>query len=95
MSTLILKRASASRSSGTWKDSDFDVLGRWVVVAPHLLSRRGWAQDSPWMWASGHNGDIRRAAHGYEPKPEAAMAAEVARRKGTVDVLVAYEQTIE
>jgi hypothetical protein len=19
------------------------------------------------MWASGHNGDIRRAAHGYEP----------------------------
>ena len=23
------------------------------------------------MWASGHNGDMRRAAHGYEP--EAAM----------------------
>ena len=27
------------------------------------------------MWASGHNGDIRRAAHGYEPTREAAMAA--------------------
>jgi hypothetical protein len=26
-------------------------------------------------WASGHNGDIRRAAHGYEPTREAAMAA--------------------
>jgi hypothetical protein len=25
--------------------------------------------------ASGHNGDIRRAAHGYEPTREAAMAA--------------------
>jgi len=27
------------------------------------------------MWASGHNGDIRRAAFGYEPTREAAMAA--------------------
>jgi hypothetical protein len=32
-------------------------------------------QDRPWMWASGHNGHIRRAAHGYEPTREAAMAA--------------------
>jgi len=28
------------------------------------------------MWASGHNGEIRRAAHGYEPTREAAMAAD-------------------
>jgi hypothetical protein len=27
------------------------------------------------MWASGHHGDIKRAAHGYEPTREAAMAA--------------------
>ena len=27
------------------------------------------------MWASGHNGDIKRAAHGYEATGEAAMAA--------------------
>jgi hypothetical protein len=27
------------------------------------------------MWASGHNGDIKRAAYGYEQKREAAMAA--------------------
>jgi hypothetical protein len=32
-------------------------------------------QDHHWMWASGHNGDIRRAAHGYEATREAAMAA--------------------
>jgi hypothetical protein len=27
------------------------------------------------MWTSGHNGDIRRAAHGYEQTREAAMEA--------------------
>jgi hypothetical protein len=27
------------------------------------------------MWASGHNGDIKRAAYGYEKTREAAMAA--------------------
>jgi hypothetical protein len=27
------------------------------------------------MWASGRNGHIRRAAHGYEQTREAAMAA--------------------
>jgi hypothetical protein len=26
------------------------------------------------MWASGHNGDIKRAAHGYEQTREAAVA---------------------
>ena len=36
------------------------------VVAP---------QDRHWMWASGHNGDLKRAAHGYESTREAAIAA--------------------
>jgi hypothetical protein len=27
------------------------------------------------MWASGHNGEIKRAAYGYEATREAAMAA--------------------
>jgi len=27
------------------------------------------------MWASGNKRDIKRAAHGYEPTREAAMAA--------------------
>jgi hypothetical protein len=33
------------------------------------------AGDRPWMWASGHNGNHRRAAYGYEPTREAAMQA--------------------
>src|SRR5262245_21754650 len=32
-------------------------------------------QGRPWMWASGHNGDIKRAAYGYEAPREAAMGA--------------------
>jgi hypothetical protein len=31
-------------------------------------------ESKVWMWASGHNGDIRRAAHEYEPTREAAIA---------------------
>jgi hypothetical protein len=56
-----------------WNQDDYDVLGSGVVgrifkvpVAP---------PERPWMWTSGHNGDIRRAARGYEPTREAAMAA--------------------
>jgi hypothetical protein len=74
MATLILKRGSTSRSSGTWGDDDYDVLEGGVVVGRIMLSL-GAPQDRPWMWASGHNGDIRRAAHGYEPTREAAMGA--------------------
>ena len=32
-------------------------------------------QGRAWMWASGHNGDIKRVAHGYAETREAAMAA--------------------
>jgi hypothetical protein len=32
MSSLVLKRASASRSSGEWKEDDFDVLADGAVV---------------------------------------------------------------
>jgi hypothetical protein len=32
MTPLILKRASASRSSGQWRDDDYDVLENGVVV---------------------------------------------------------------
>jgi hypothetical protein len=70
MTPLILKRASASRSSGQWRDDDYDVLKR----------RRGREQaapqDRPSMWASGYSADsVERAAHGYEPTREAAMTA--------------------
>jgi hypothetical protein len=73
MTPLILKRASASQSSGQWRDDDYDVLedgvvvGRIFKVAP---------PDRPWMWASGHSaGTVARAAYGYELTREAAMAA--------------------
>ena len=44
------------------------IVGR-IFLAPVAPEGR------PWMWASSHNGDIKRAAHGYEPTREAAMAA--------------------
>jgi hypothetical protein len=46
-----------------------------VVVGRILCLDAVGPQGRPWMWASGHNGDIRRAAHGYEATREAAMAA--------------------
>jgi hypothetical protein len=74
MSGLILKRASAWRASGQWRNDDYDVFEDSVVVGRIFLSPAA-PQERPWMWASGHNGDINRAAHGYEPTREAAMAA--------------------
>jgi hypothetical protein len=71
MTPLILKRASASRSSGQWRDDDYDVLENGVVVG-RIFKSPGVPEDRPWMCASGHNGDIRRAAFGTR---EAAMAA--------------------
>jgi hypothetical protein len=69
MSSLILKRAPIG-----WKQDDFDVLEDGVVVG-RIFKVPIAPQDQPWMWPSGHNGQIRRAAHGYEPMREAAMAA--------------------
>src|SRR5215470_4289005 len=37
---LVLKRASASRSSGEWSDDDYDVLARRCRGRPHLEVRR-------------------------------------------------------
>ena len=34
------------------------------------------------MWASGHNGAIERAVHGYEPTREAAMSSFAKRASG-------------
>ena len=74
MSPLILERASASRQSGQWRDDDYDVLEDGVVVG-RIFKVQVALADKPWMWASGHNGDVKRAAHGYEATREAAMAA--------------------
>jgi hypothetical protein len=71
---LILKRAPASRSSGQWRDDDYDVLKDDVIVG-RIFKVPVAPADRPWMWASGHNGHLRRAAYGYEPTREDAMAA--------------------
>jgi len=72
---LILKRANAPRLSGQWRDDDYDVPEDGVVVGRIFCLDAVGSQGRPWMWASGHNGDIRRAAHGYKATREAAMAA--------------------
>jgi hypothetical protein len=66
---LILRRAPIG-----WNQDDFDVLENGVIVG-RIFRVPIAPQDLPWMWASGHNGDIRRAAHGYEATREQAMAA--------------------
>jgi hypothetical protein len=74
-SGLILKRASASRSSGQWSDDDYDVLENGVVVG-RISKEQAAPQGRQWGWASGHSADsVKRAAHGYEATREAAMAA--------------------
>jgi hypothetical protein len=75
MTPLILKRASASRSSGQWRDDDYDVLENGVMVG-RISKEQIAPQDRPRSWASGHSAaTVKRAAHGYEPTREAAMAA--------------------
>ena len=42
MSSLILKRASASRLSGEWNDDDFDGLADGVVVGRIMKAAAGY-----------------------------------------------------
>jgi hypothetical protein len=62
---LILKRASASRSSGEWSDDDYDVLAESVVVG-RIFKVDAAPVGSPWMWTlmfPHHEG--RCPTHGY------------------------------
>ena len=72
---LILKRASASRTSGQWKEDDFDVLADGVVVG-RIMKAAASPVDAPWLWTLvfGHHED-RTPTHGYAETREAAMAA--------------------
>jgi hypothetical protein len=63
MTPLILKRASASRSSGQWRDDDYDVLENGVVVGRIFFLGAVAPPDRPWMWASGHNGEMLTYLH--------------------------------
>jgi hypothetical protein len=73
MSSLILTRASVSRPSGQWREDDYDVLENGVVVGRIFCLDAVGASGR--MWASGHNGEIKLAAHGYAETRKAAMAA--------------------
>jgi hypothetical protein len=72
---LVLKRASASRSSGEWNDDDFDVLADGAIVG-RIFKVHSAPVGTPWMWtlAFGHH-EGRWPTHGYEASREAAMAA--------------------
>ena len=69
--SLVLKRGDPSRR----RDNDYDVLEDGKVVGRIFHLEAAAPEGRPWMWASGHNGDIKRAAHGYDPTREAAMQA--------------------
>ena len=68
---LILKRASASRTSGQWKEDDFDVLADGVVVG-RIMKAAASPVDARWLWtlAFGHHED-RTPTHGYAATREA------------------------
>jgi hypothetical protein len=73
MTALILKRSSASRPSGKWKNDDFDVLCDGAVVG-RIFNAAASPAGSSWMWtlAFGHHED-RTPTHGYAATREAAM----------------------
>ena len=66
LAPLILKRASASRSSGEWSDDDYDVLADGVVVG-RIMKAAAKPADASWLWtlAYGQHKD-RTPTHGYE-----------------------------
>jgi hypothetical protein len=62
---LILKRVSASRSSGEWKDDDYDVLSDGVTVG-RIFKAAASPVGTPWMWTLifGYHED-RTPTHSY------------------------------
>jgi predicted nucleotidyltransferase len=72
MPSLILKRASASRSSGEWRDDDYDVFADGAVVGRIFLSPAA-PEPTPWVWSLAHH--ARTPTFGYEQTRTAAMAA--------------------
>jgi hypothetical protein len=67
---LILKRDPVGQNQ-----EDYSVVEDGVIVGRIFFLDSVGPQGRSWMWASGHNGDYRRAAHGFEPTREAAMDA--------------------
>ncbi len=71
---LILKRVSASRSSGQWRDDDYDVRSK-GAAAGRIMHTPAAPEAKPWVWslAYGYHRD-RKPSYGYEPTRD-AMAA--------------------
>jgi hypothetical protein len=79
LSSLILKRASASRPSGEWNDDDFDVLADGTVVG-RIFKANAAPVGAPWMWtlAFGHtDARLRRDARGRDGGVRQKLAAGV------------------
>jgi hypothetical protein len=49
---LILKRASASRTSGEWKEDDFDVLANGVLVGRIMKAAKRTQLPAVWLLLS-------------------------------------------
>jgi hypothetical protein len=71
----LLKRSSASGSSGEWNDDDFDVLANGEVVG-RIFKVNVAPVGHPWMWTLAFGYHRNRATnHGYAATREVAMAA--------------------
>src|SRR5262245_42571425 len=89
---LILKRASASRSSGEWNDDDFDVLADGVVVG-RIFKANAAPVDAPWMWTLllEHHKD-RTPTHGYaETREDASTMLSVCQISPLVRTIISWE----
>ena len=75
MIQLILKHASASRSTGELSDDDYDVLCEDEVVG-RITKATAAPVGTPWMWSLGYgHHEDRSPIYGYEATREAAMTA--------------------
>jgi hypothetical protein len=60
-------RGDANQAEAAAVSEATTTAGRAAATAAGSLRMISMARASRWMWASGHNGEIRRAVHGYEP----------------------------
>jgi hypothetical protein len=75
VTSLLLKRASASPPSGEWNDEDYDVLADGIVVG-RLMKAAAVPVGMSWIWTLAFDyHEDRTPTHGYEATREAAMAA--------------------
>jgi hypothetical protein len=61
MTSLVLKRALASRPSGEWNDDDYEVIADSLVVG-RIMKAAAAPVRTPWMWtlAFGQHEDRHR-----------------------------------